>query len=223
MVAAAEASEAKLFEAFHYRFHPLFERVLHIIQGSSIGRITRLSGHFNVPIPYRPGELRHTLDVGGGALMDLGCYAVHWVRTVMQSEPDVMSAAAVQERDGIDVSMRATLDFSGVPAEVRCSMAADLPAGVDARLQVEGDRGRLTVINPLSPHTRHELILEVDGDSRSETVDGNSTYWHQLQHVVDVLADRTAPLTGGPDAIANMAVIDAIYEAAGMLPRGVSA
>ncbi len=223
MVAAAETSAAILIEAFHYRFHPLFKRVLDIVRGDSIGGITRLSSHFNVPIPYRPGELRHTHAVGGGALMDLGCYPVHWLRTVLQSEPEVLSAVAVQERDGIDVSMQATLDFSGVPAEVRCSMAADLSAGVDAQLLIEGDRGRLTVINPLSPHTHHELILEVGGASRSETVSGNSTYWHQLQHVVDVLAGRAAPLTGGPDAIANMTVIDAIYESAGMLPRGFSA
>ena len=141
----------------------------------------------------------------------------------MRSEPRVVSAAAVQEREGIDVTMQATLDFSGVPAEVKCSMAAELPSGVDAQLQIEGDRGRLTVINPLSPHTRHELILEVGGESRSETVDGRSTYWHQLQHVIDVLANRATALTGGPDAVANMAVIDAIYEAAGMLPRGFSA
>ena len=222
MVDAAAASEGVLIEAFHYRFHPLFERVLDIIRGGTIGRIKRLSSHFEVPIPYRPGELRHTLEVGGGALMDLGCYPVHWVRTVMQSEPAVVSATAVQEQEGVDVSMAATLSFDGTPADVSCSMAEDLPAGVKAQLLVEGDLGRLTVINPLSPHTHHEIIVEVGDKVRKETVDGNTTYWHQLQHVVDVLAGRAQALTGGSDAIGNMAAIDAIYETARMMPRGVS-
>ena len=55
---------------------------------------------------------------------------------------------------------------------------------------------------------------------RTETAEGNVTYEHQLDHVMDVLAGRTPPLTGGADAIGNMATIDAIYEAAGLSPRG---
>ena len=55
----------------------------------------------------------------------------------------------------------------------------------------------------------------------TETVDGRITYEHQLDHVMEVLAGRAAPLTGGADAIGNMATIDAIYRAAGLSPRGL--
>jgi len=220
MVAAAEATGLTLIEAFHYRFHPLFVRILDIVGAGTIGDVQSLRSHFNVPIPYRAGELRHTPEVGGGALMDLGCYPVHWVRTVMGQEPAVISAAAVQEREGVDVTMQATLDFGGIPAEVSCSMATSLAPGLDAALTITGSKGRLHAINPLSPHSHHELILEA-GDARTtETVPGNTTYWHQLQHVVDVLAGNAEQLTGGDDAVANMRAIDAIYEAAGMQPRG---
>ncbi len=218
MVDVADTSAGVLIEAFHHRFHPLHERILEIIASGQLGSIQRLESHFDVAIPYQPGELRHTLEVGGGALMDLGCYPVHWVRTVMQSEPVIVQAEAFQEREGVDTTMTATLDFDGVPAEVGTTMAQGTEFRAD--LVVEGSRGRLTVINPLSPHNGHELVLDLDGKTESTTVEGNSTYWHQLDHVVDVLNGKAGAITGGADAIANMRAIDAIYEAAGMRPRG---
>ena len=218
MVDVANASPGVLIEAFHHRFHPLHDRILEIVASRRLGAIQGLESHFDVAIPYRPGELRHTLEVGGGALMDLGCYPVHWVRTVMQSEPAVVRALAVQQREGVDTSMTATLDFNGVPASIETSMAEGTE--FRANLVIEGARGRLTVVNPLSPHNGHELILDIDGSTESTTVDGNSTYWHQLAHVVDVLNGKAETITGGADAIANMRTIDAIYEAAGLRPRG---
>ena len=94
MVEASENAPGVLIEAFHYRYHPAFRRLLDILAEGSIGCIQRLSAFFNVTIPHRPGELRHTLELGGGALMDLGCYPLHWVRTVVGEEPDVVSAEA---------------------------------------------------------------------------------------------------------------------------------
>ena len=224
MVEKAAEYGRTLIEAFHYRFHPLFERVMQIITSDEIGGVQHLTASFKVRIPYRPGELRHELELGGGSLMDLGCYTVHWVRTVMQSEPTVISASARQERSGVDVAMDAVLEFAGgVKAELSCSMAEDLPPKRRAQLIVTGDKGTLTVINPLSPHGGHEFIVESANGKRSEEIAGETTYHHQLRHVLDVLAGDAQPLTGGADAVANMVIIDAIYRAANMLPRGVQA
>ena len=101
-------------------------------------------------------------------------------------------------------------------------MAADHEPSLDASLAVQGDQGRITVTNPLSPHTGHELQVKTAAGETSEVVDGQSTYAHQLEHVVDLIAGDTRPITGGKDAVGNMRLIDAIYSAAGMLPRGVS-
>ncbi|MEO0425548.1 MAG: Gfo/Idh/MocA family oxidoreductase [Pseudomonadota bacterium] len=221
MVRAGQDASQPVIEAFHYRFHPLMDRTLALLEAGVIGEPTRLEAHFDVPIPYRPGELRHTLKVGGGALMDLGCYPVHWVRTIMGAEPAVREAQAVQERPGVDTSMRAVLDFDGIPATVSCSMDANLPPKISARLHVEGTGGHLTIDNPIAPHQGHRLSWQPrNGPAQSEQVPGHSTYWHQLRHVKAVLEGTAAPITGGEDATANMATIDAIYTAAGMTPRG---
>ncbi|MEO0983812.1 MAG: Gfo/Idh/MocA family oxidoreductase [Pseudomonadota bacterium] len=219
MVEAAGRADRPLIEAFHYRFHPVFQRVMEILSVGALGEVSAISATFTVAIPYRKGELRHTAALGGGALMDLGCYPLHWVRTVAGCEPDVISAVAHEKRPGVDVAMEADLAFpSGVSAKVSCSMARGAPFA--ALLKVTGAEASLTVVNPIAPHFGHEIRLTRDGETQSETVDGMTTYDHQLAHVIDVLGGRAAPITGGADAVANMAAVDAMYRAAGMKPRG---
>ena len=216
MVAAADASGVQLIEAFHYRYHPLFERVLEILRAGAIGAVRSVAAHFNVPIKAAPGELRYDPALGGGALMDLGCYPLHWVRTVAGSEPEVIAAEASWHDSGVDESMRATLRFGGgIEAVIHSSMQASLPEGLDAEMHVVGESGTLTVINPLAPHLGHELIVENSAGRSSESVQGETTYHHQLQHVLDVINNGATPLTGGADAVGTMAAIDRIYAAAG--------
>ena len=69
--------------------------------------------------------------------------------------------------------------------------------------------------NPIAPHNGNKIITEVDGEIRSESVAGESTYYYQLQHFVAVIEGSETPLTGGQDAINNMQLIDNIYTAAG--------
>ena len=217
MVDAADRSGRVLIEGYHYRFHPLFARVLEVLDSGAIGAVRSIDAHFNVRIPPEPGEIRYDPALGGGAMMDLGCYCVHWARSVMRAEPEVRSAAAVLHDTGVDLGMHAVLEFpGGVSADVRSSMAEGLDEGLDAGLEITGERGKLTVVNPLSPHMGHALIIEAKGGTTREEVAGETTFAHQLRHVIDVLRGTAEPLTGGSDAIATMQVLDAIYRAAGM-------
>jgi hypothetical protein len=97
-------------------------------------------------------------------------------------------------------------------------MSDKLPEGLDAGLVVTGERGTMTVINPVAPHMGHELILETADGNNSEDVAGETTYAHQLRHIIDVLHGKSEPLTGGSDAIATMRVLDDVYRLAGMRP-----
>ena len=217
MVDAAQRTGKVLIEAYHYRFHPLFSRVLAVVDSGRIGAVRSLDAHFNVRIAARPGEIRYDPVLGGGAMMDLGCYCVHWARSVAGAEPEVVSAAAIQHESGVDVEMKAVLEFpGGVRARVSASMSEDLPQGLDAGLIITGERGRLSVINPIAPHIGHELIVETPEGVTREEAAGDTTYYYQLRHVIDVLHGKAEPLTGGSDAIANMRVLDSIYRRAGL-------
>ena len=65
--------------------------------------------------------------------------------------------------------------------------------------------------------------MESDATSAPQIVSGGDTTFHyQLRHVLDVIEGRARPLTGGDDAVNNMAALDAVYRAAGLRPRGLS-
>jgi predicted dehydrogenase len=217
MVDAAETTGNILIEAFHHRFHPAWIRALEIIRGGALGTVRRIYGRFNVAIGFDPAEIRYVPELGGGAMMDLGCYPVHWVRSVMGTEPEVVSASANRHESGVDTSMQAELEFpNGAMAKVECSMSEDLPEGLDVELEVEGDSGKLIMTNPLVPHAGSEIIVESNGDTVREEFAGESTYYHQLLHTAQVLRGEAVPLTGGADAVGNMRALDAAYRLAGI-------
>jgi predicted dehydrogenase len=223
IVAAARAAERHAFEGFHYRFHPLFERALTELRRGTIGRIRHIEALFNAMLPDTPGELRYIEELGGGALMDLGCYCMHWIRTVTGDEPTIVSASARCITPGVDIAAQAELAFtSGPTATLKCSMQPD-DGVLFRRLRVEGDKGVLEFDNPVSPHAGATLSIESDAPSLPEIVSGGDTTFHyQLRHVQAVIEGRIAPLTGGEDAVNNMRALDAVYRAAGLRPRGLS-
>ena len=215
MVEASARTGRPLVEAFHYRFHPLFENILDTVRSGAIGKLCAIKSEFSVAIIYRPGELRHDTALGGGALMDLGCYALHWARTIAGSEPVVTRAASELSEHGVDLVTTADLTFAGgVTAQVRTSMAPGQK--FKALLAIKGTNGLLVAQNPLHPHRGHSITIRKDGQADRYTVPGETTYDHQLARMLDVMKTNAPPLTGGADAVANMALIDAVYAAAGV-------
>lgn len=223
MVAAARAADRHLIEGFHYRFHPLFLRALEALRGGTIGRIRHIEAVFNADLPDTPGELRYIESLGGGALMDLGCYCMHWIRTVAADEPTIVRASARCGPPGVDLAVEAELAFtSGPTAVLKCSMQPE-DGRLFRRLHIEGDKGVLEFENPVSPHAGATLAIESDPPSTPQIVAGGETTFHyQLRHVLDVIAGRAQPLTGGEDAVNNMRALDAVYRAAGLRPRGLA-
>jgi predicted dehydrogenase len=223
MAAASQAAGKLLVEGFHYRFHPLFEQALAALRAGAIGRIRHIDATFFAALPDTPGELRYIEELGGGALMDLGCYCAHWIRTVADDEPTVVSASARCGAPGVDLDVEAQLAFtSGPTATLKCSMQPE-DGQLFRQLRVQGDQGFLEFDNPVSPHAGATLAIESGAASPPQIVSGGeTTFHHQLRHVLECIAGRAQPLTGGEDAIGNMRTIDAIYRAAGLRPRGLA-
>lgn len=218
MVQTAERTGGHLLEAFHHRFHPVFMHIMDVISSGRLGKIKHIEAIFNVAIPDTPGELRHELALGGGALMDLGCYPAHWIRTVCGATPTVISAEITEGRPGIDVRTVANLSLpNGGTATLTTDMLPN--TAFRAFLDIKAENGRLRVENPLHPHLGHKIELTLNGETAETVLESNSTYDYQLAHVLDVIHGNTAPLTGGTDALENMQLIDAIYREGGLSLR----
>jgi predicted dehydrogenase len=213
MAEAATRTGRVLMEAFHYRYHPLFSRLRTIIASGEIGAVRHIEATFCIPL-LRASDIRWRADLAGGALMDTGCYAVHLLRHLAQSEPSVMSARAKWTSGGVDRWLTADLRFpSGATGRVTCGLLQPRLLSIGAR--IVGSEGRIGVINFVAPQFLHRLRVRARDGARSERVAGNPSYDYQLRAFVGAVRHGTAIPTGPADAIANMRVIEAMYAAAG--------
>jgi predicted dehydrogenase len=217
MAKAAEETGMILGEAFHYCYHPLADRVREILRDGTLGRLLHLEANFSVPIP--PPNIRFEWLLAGGATMDLGCYPLHMIRYFSGLTPQVTNATARLGPPNIDIAMETDLELArGITARMSCSMAADAVLG--ASFSAHGERGELKVTNPVGPHWGHLLTIKTAAGEINETVAGETTYTHQLRAFVAALRGEGSFPTDGAEGVINMRVIDEVYRAAGLSPRG---
>jgi predicted dehydrogenase len=216
MAEAARQSGCRLIEAFHYRYHPLYVRMLSWIAVGRIGRVMRLEAHFNAPIGSRDGiEIRHLPEAGGGSFMDLGCYPLSWCLSVIDGEPLSVKADATLTSSGVDEGLNARLMFpDGVEAVLASSMATDNVR--DAQLTITGETGTIHFDNPNAPQIGSSLVLDVGGAIETAPDDRSTTYSHQLSAVIRATCTGEALPTEGERMLRQQSVLDAIYVAAGL-------
>lgn len=213
MFAASAASGKILMEAFHDRYHPVFLHLLDIKKCGRLGALKSVKAEFYVDIPFNPASIRHDPGQGGGCMMDLGCYPLHWLRNFFGEEPEILSAKATLTALGVDESMRALLRFGDVDAELVAHIARP---PFEARLSVIGDGGSIEIDNPVLPHKGHSIRQIFDGRLEEFTIGGGTTYDYQLQAFVEAIESGRPPLTSRSDAVNNMIALEKIYALAGL-------
>ena len=216
MLAAAETSGKRLVEAFHYRYHPAFEDCLAWIKDGRIGDVREIDATFNVAIPDNGSEIRHRVDTGGGAMMDLGCYPLHWALGVMEAAPSSMSARAQLTPTGVDESMQARLEFpTGATATLSASMAENEP--FKAAMTIRGSKGEIEFINPIAPHNGARLALKIGPATITHAeISPISTYTWQLAALISALETHEPLPTEGDMILRQQEALDGIYAAAGL-------
>lgn len=228
-VAALAASSGRVvMEAFHYRYHPVAQRMIDIAASGDLGVLRHVETAMCIPLPL-PKDIRYRLDLAGGATMDTGCYAIHMNRSVAGAEPSVVAAHARTIRPGVDRWMRAELAYpGGVTGTMTCALLSSTLLKIGVRVQ--GTDGELRIFNATGPQFGYRMTLRRTGSGggRPEKerirVEGakTPTYTYQLRAFVAAVRDGVVPLTPPADAVANMEVVDAIYRASGLGVRAPS-
>ncbi|WP_138468818.1 Gfo/Idh/MocA family protein [Poseidonocella sp. HB161398] len=207
-----------LMEAFMYRFHPLHARVRELVAGGAIGALRLVEAHISTD---RTGQthIAQQKSLGGGVLLDAGCYPVNLCRMMFGSEP--VSVLASQEIDpvhGTDVTTAAILDFG----DGRLGMvSASHRAGGISSYRLVGSSGTIEVPRGFLPGwgdvLDEPLIILTDGCTtarREIRVDAPSQYRLMVQAFAEALRSGTEMPYPPEDAIATLAVTDAIFAAA---------
>jgi predicted dehydrogenase len=217
-VAAVAASSGKVvMEAFHWRYHPLAARMREIVAGGVLGDVRRIETTMCIPLPF-PNDIRYRYDLAGGATMDVGCYAIHQLRFLADAEPTVTSAQARLAKPEVDRWMQAELAFDdGRTGRITCALWSATPLKLSIR--VSGDQGEMSVFNATGPHMYNRVTVRALAGTTRERVAGGPTYVYQLQAFADAVLREGPVLTPPSDSVANMRVIDGVYDAAGLARR----
>ncbi|MDT4946721.1 MAG: hypothetical protein QOH14_3454 [Pseudonocardiales bacterium] len=147
---AAATSGLVVMEAFHYRRHPLAARMREICTSGELGTIGSVDVAMCFPLP-RFSDIRYSYPLGGGAMMDAGCYTINCLRLLGNGLPEVVTAHATRHGPDIDRAMTAQLRFpDGAEGRITASMWSRRL--LDISVRVVGDRGELRVRNFIAPH-----------------------------------------------------------------------
>ena len=123
MFEAARQNGVMLLEAFPYYFQPQTGAMLELVRGGDIGRVRSVQASFGFTLNKPLGNIRLSPALGGGALLDAGCYALSLIRLVMGEAPQKVMADAVWADSGVDISLLGTLFYAdGRRAQLSCAM-----------------------------------------------------------------------------------------------------
>ncbi|MCA0431982.1 MAG: Gfo/Idh/MocA family oxidoreductase [Proteobacteria bacterium] len=215
MFAAFEQAGVPLMESFMYRFHPQHARVREIIDSGVIGEVLEVRSHLsnNMMSPPDPKNVRMIPELGGGVLLDMGCYVVSSARMVMQAEPlSIRGWQKLDKRFGVDVADGAVLEFpGGRMAVVSCSFET---TGL-GHYSVIGRNGMIEVprglVLGLGNFVPEALIVTVDknGKRSEELLPANDHYQLTVEAFADaVIHGKPVPLSP-QDSLGNAKVLDA--------------
>jgi predicted dehydrogenase len=214
---AAAKSGLVVMEAYHYRYHPLAERMRTVVHGGQLGEVQHVHVAMCFPLP-KFSDIRYSYPLGGGASMDC-CYAVHVMRLLGSSEPTVESAKALLRTPEVDRAMSVKYSFAdGSTGSTETSMWSRKL--LQFAVKVSGARGTMSVLNFIAPQHYNRLTLNVDGRKTSERLRGPATYDLQLKAFIAAVREGGPVLTSPEDAILTMRVIDDIYRTSGLPLRG---
>ncbi|KAL5492465.1 hypothetical protein ACEPAI_3912 [Sanghuangporus weigelae] len=241
-----------LLEAFHSRFHPAINRVKEIVENGEFGKLKSVSATLCVPrlvTNFKDDDIRFNFELGGGTMMDMGCYPLAMVRYVTSMNPtEVLSAEAEllpnskdePTKRNIDLCTSASLAFpNDVTGSISCHTRYPgwgpfglIPRFPDVNFIAECEGGTIELLNYVLPSAFHYIAVtpkDKKGKKRVEKVytfpDGFgeewwSTYRYQLEFFVDKVKGRQPRLwMDGDDSVANMKWIEKIYEKTGLGSR----
>jgi predicted dehydrogenase len=223
LVSTAERNELVLAEGMHYRFIPVTGKMKEYVVSGALGAVQHISANLCVPAAVPKDDIRFQYDLGGGATLDCGCYPINLIRYIIDAEPTVVAARAKTIVPRVDRWMRADLMLpSGVTARMTCCLRGFVRANFE--VCVSGTLGEMKVWAPyFSSDKLHRIRIATKTRNWIEEVRADHTsYWYQLRSFSGAMRQEQPFPLDPRDAVANMKIIDSIYEKAGLGKRGRS-
>ena len=198
----------KVMEAFMYRFHPQMVKTKKLIKEGRIGEIKNIHtmfSYFNI----NPDNIRNKADIGGGGLMDIGCYCISLSRFIFEDEPEKVSSFIEYDPEfHTDRFVAATLKFKNGTSQFSCSTQMFN----NQFAEITGTKGRILIPVPYTPMPEEKTSIKLQTGEITEefNFEACDKYTIQGDLFAQAILNNTEVPTPFSDALNNMKVIDSI-------------
>lgn len=215
MSAAAHAAGRLLMEGFMYRFHPRSRRIQQLVQAGAIGKPRLIRSAFCYRMSSEdmqdPNNARLKAEMGGGALLDVGCYSVSVARWIFGADPLKVQCQAIYQPGGVDIHVAGILTFDD---QRLATIEASFVAGLQQTYAVVGENGVIELPHdafiPWEKDARYTLRRNDADAATPEVVPGADEYQLMVEHFVDAARGKLDIADTFADSMGNMRVLDAL-------------
>jgi predicted dehydrogenase len=208
----AKSKGVLIMEAFMYRFHPQWKRVLELTSVGEIGEVQSIYIFFAYNNPD-PKNIRNNPDYGGGGLLDIGCYAVSISRYLLGEDPSrVISLIHNDSNFQVDILSSGILDFG----KARSLFTVATQTFPCQRVDINGSRGYINILLPFSIYPDISVKVSITTELGTRMLEFFPVDHYGLEFEAFSLSIRNEKPTPIPpeDIVNNHKVLDALFESA---------
>ena len=210
LTASKKYPDLKIMEAFMYRHHPQWQKAKQLATEGKIGQLKTIQSFFSYH-NIDPDNIRNALKYGGGGLMDIGCYCISLSRFLFDAEPE--SVLGIMEHDSrfkVDTLTSGILNFGETTSTFTCSTQIN-PC---QRVNISGTNGRIEIEIPFNapPDKPCRIYLQTGNGTKEILFEICDQYGIQGDLFSQAILENSEVPTPLEDAVANMKVIDAVFQ-----------
>lgn len=224
IIEAALESDVFLMEAFMYRCHPQTMKLVELVKNRVIGDLRMIVADFSFhwPKPWNADSRLISNALGGGGILDVGCYPVSMARLLAGAalgkafvDPDEVKGTGFIGRTGVDEYATASLKFpTGILAQVSCGVQVSRESG----LTLYGSEGKIVVSKPWKPGIEKIVIHRAGKEPEDMMIDSPlELYALEAETVAKYLPQRQSPTMSWEDTLGNLKALDRWRESIGQV------
>ena len=207
---AANQNHVKVMEGFMYVFHPQFDRIKEIINAGLLGEVQYVHSMFSFPIqPARFYRIDRSIENGGGALWDIGPYAIHTIRQSFKQNPLSVIAKSHFNDHGADLTTSGIIDFG---LNRRAQFDISFECVRRSQFEIFGSKGKL-MCHTVWQHENDEALLSLTTDLdglKNEHIKKANHFELEINHFNQCIINDSPPKLSLDDALWNTRVLEAI-------------
>ena len=212
LIEEASKNNVKIMEGFMYAFHPQFDRIMNTIKSNILGDINYAHSMFSFPIqPARFYRINRSMENGGGALWDIGPYAIHTIRQCFKENPIRVKAIAKLNEHGADISTSGLIDFGN---SKRATFDISFECTRRSEFEAFGPLGRVKCPTVWQPEDKQaKIIINTEsGGLTEEVVPAANHFILEINHFNKAISSDTTQKLSNEDALWNVKTLESIQQ-----------